>query len=183
MLSVALLLATAQPAAWHFDVRADPVVFALLGYSVGVDAAPADSHWRAGLAAFHVDIPQLLVPFIAQPGRGVTLTEDCVSAGAFYDVEDEHRGLFFGPELLVYHLAYTVDGAPAEAREAYAHVTVGYTWFPLKDIAVLDHLFLQPWATLGVPVFHSGGVDVGNRHIADRAVNVHATVEIGARFP
>ena len=172
----------AAQAAWHFDVRVDPVVTLVAqGVSAGVDGFPDDSHWRVSLAAFHAEVPALLVPLVVQPSLDVTVTEDAVQLAALYDVDGAHRGLFLGPELYVYRLRYTHAGAVADAHEAYVHVTGGYTFFPFDD-DVLGRLFLQPWATLGVPIFHTGGADVGGAHLEDRALNWHATVSIGIRL-
>lgn len=170
------------PVTWHFGLRADPVVFALGGFSVGVDAMPEDSRWRLSLAAFAVEVPTLLVPLVAQPSRGLRVFENAVQVGAFYDVADRHRGLYTGPEVYLYHLRYDVDGQTLEAREAYAHVTVGDTWFPFDDGALALPVFVQPWATIGVPVFHTGGGRVGPTTIRDRVVNWHATVSLGVRW-
>jgi hypothetical protein len=170
------------PVNWHFGVRADPVVFALGGFSVGVDAMPDDARWRWSLAAFAVEVPTLLVPLVAQPSRGVHVFEHAVQTGAFYDVADRHRGLYFGPELYIYSLQYDVDGQRLDAREAYAHVTVGDTWFPFDDAAPTLPVFVQPWATIGVPVFHAGGVRAGTTTIRDRVLNWHATVSLGVRW-
>jgi len=163
---------------WHLSVRGDPIVFALVGFSVGVDAAPADSHWRISMAAFHVEVPEVLVPVVVRPPRGVRVIESAVQFGAFYDTNDDHSGLYVGPEFYVYHLDYRVDGRRLEARELYAHVTAGYTWFPFDQRII----FVQPWATVGVPIFHSGGVSDGAIVLEDRAFNWHATVSLGARL-
>ena len=178
MLAATLILACAQPVAWTLDVRADPIVFAILGWSVGVDGGPEDSRWRASLAAFHADVPELLVPLVARGVPGLRVAEDALQLGAFYDVGDAHRGLYFGPELYIYALHYTAGADAASAREAYAHVTAGYTWFPFDGVG----LFVEPWGTLGVPIFHSGGADLGPRHVEDRVLNFHATASLGWRF-
>jgi hypothetical protein len=179
ILALALVVAAAPVTTpWQFGVRADPVVFAIGGWSVGVDGMPEDSHWRASMAAFHTDVPAILVPVVAQGPPGLAVTESALQLGAFYDVDDKHRGLYLGPELYIYDLVYTAQGT-AEAREAYAHVTAGYTWFPFDGV---DLFFVQPWATLGVPIFHSGGAVVDGRQVTDRVLNWHATVSIGCRF-
>ncbi len=171
-----------KPSSWSFSARADPVVFALLGFSAGVDGAPRDAPWRLSVAAFHVVVPDLIAPLVVHPADGVTVTEDAIQLGAFYDVDDRHRGWFFGPELYVYALAYEARGRRAIAQEAYAHLSAGYTWFPLAADPGCG-FFLQPWATLGAPIFHTGGAELGGRHLEDRAVNWHATVSVGVRFP
>lgn len=209
---VALLAATpasnATPAtpATHVDiaVRADPVVFALAGWSIGADVAPhvrrdldalGAVRVRASIAAFHVVVPEVLLPLVAAPAQDLRVVEDAVQLGLrfpLYDL-DGGGGWWFGPEVYLYRLTYvrTSTGFSADARECYAHLSVGWRWFPLRDAAAKDdardagapflqRLFLEPWATLGLPVFGTGDANVGGVLVRDRGLNWHATVSVGA---
>jgi hypothetical protein len=176
---IALALSCQTPAdEWHGGLRVDPVVAAVLGVSVGVDAMNDATPFRASAAAFHVDVPAFLVPVITSGAPGVHVTEDAIQLAVFDDLDEGHRGFFVGPELYLYALTYKLGGDTAVAHEIYAHATGGYTWFPFGDV-----FFVEPWATLGVPVFHSGGAVVDGKHVVDRVFNWHATVALGVRFP
>jgi hypothetical protein len=165
-------------------VRADPIVFALGGWSLGVDVATEDlallrnTRARVSLAAFHVEVPAVLVPIVAAPPEGLRVVEDAVQTALRFDVG---AGWWVGPEIYVYRLAYSRDdfASTSFAHEAYAHVSLGWRWFFARDIPVVEFFFVEPWATIGLPVFDTGGADVGGVIVSDRGFNWHATVSVG----
>ncbi len=186
-LLVALAGALVDDEGLMLRARIDPFVTVVAGgASVGIDVAPRSWPTRLSAATFVVEVPRLLVPLINRGGSSsLQIVEQCVQFGAFTSLSAGHRGFFVGPEVYAYQLRY-VDSAHrsrhATARELYAHVTAGWTWFPFADgdDVLTSHVFLMPWATLGVPVFGSGGVVFADGSVVrDRVINFHATVSLG----
>ena len=174
--------------------RVDPFVTVVAGgASVGVDVARRRDPLRLSIATFVVDVPGVAVPFISDaPGMSLAIRESCVQVGMFASLAPEHRGFFFGPELYGYQLRYVDEEQPARsavAHELYVHATAGYVWFPFSrgdgdhDNGVVDDFFVMPWATIGLPVFGSGGVIFGDGSVVgDRRFNGHATISIGLQL-
>lgn len=193
--TLALLLAGANDDL-VLRARIDPFVTIVAGgASVGVDIAHRAHPVRVSAAAFVVDVPGLMVPLISRTeARGVSLhiRESCVQLGAFASLSPEHRGFFVGPELYAYRLRYLDAAHPtrsAIAHELYAHATGGYVWFPFSrgpgddDNGIVDDVFVMPWATVGIPVFGTGGVTFADDVVVnDRIVNFHATVSFGLQL-
>ncbi len=172
-------------------VRVDPVVTVVGGASVGFDVVPRDWNSRLSVAAFVVDVPRLLVGFVvptAEHPQQLKITETCVQLGLFtsFDEAKKNRGFFAGPELYAYQLRYVDETAPARissTHELYVHATGGYVWFPFDGAGVLDEFFVMPWATLGLPVWKTGGAAFADGTvIADRVANWHATVSVGLQL-
>lgn len=178
---VALCAAGAAPAI-DVAVRADPIVFALGGWSLGVDVATDDlvtvrnTRMRASIAAFHVEVPELLVPVVASPPDGLRVLEDAVQVALRFELGG---GWWIGPEVYAYRLAYSRGDDRAFANEAYAHASVGWRWFFAREVPLLEFFFVEPWATIGLPVFGTGGAVVGDVAVRDRGFNWHATVSVG----
>lgn len=194
-----LCLAAATSArASSIDValRADPIVFALGGWSVGLDAAPTmnpedptSPRARFSLAAFHVEVPALLLPVVASPSDGLRVIEDAAQIAVRFDLGG---GWWAGPEVYVYRLTYLRDddddddvGAGAGVgvgvgRDAYVHASIGWRWFFADGVPLLEFFFVEPWATIGLPVYGTGGATVRGVRIDDRGFNWHATVSVGA---
>lgn len=170
-------------------VRTDPFVTAVAGgASVGVDVAHRAWMTRVSAAAFVVEVPRLMLPLVVRSEvalPALSIVEHAVQLGLMTSLSPQHRGVFIGPELYAYRLRYVDDADPARAAtayELYAHVTGGYTWFPFADVeaSVLGDVFVMPWATVGLPVFGSGGVTFSDGVVVDdRSLNFHATVSIG----
>jgi hypothetical protein len=173
-----------SPASLDVAVRADPIVFALGGWSIGVDVAtddlalPRNKRVRASVAAFHVEVPALLVPVVASPADGLRVIEDAVQVALRFDLGG---GWWVGPEVYAYRLAYSRDdfASASTAHEAYVHVSLGWRWFFARGVPALEFLFVEPWATIGLPVFGSGGANVGGVDVSDRGFNWHATISVG----
>lgn len=106
--------------------------------------------------------------------------------GLFTSSEAGHRGFFAGPELYAYQLRYVDETRPARidvARELYVHATAGYVWFPFVGAGVLDEFFVMPWATLGLPVWRTGGARFADGVVVDdRVANWHATISVGLQL-
>jgi hypothetical protein len=193
---VALVLAgataAADPPKLVVRASADPIVFAIGGYSVASDVTRTDTHWRLELGAFHARVPAPLVPIVALGPPGLVVDEDVVRVAGLYDLDAAHgTGFFFGPALYLYRLHYRAphvtrdDDDPrldAVGHEVYLHGTVGAAWFPLAGHVLFDRFFVMPWATVGVPLFHGADVVRGGAVVVrDRIVNWHATVSLGVR--
>jgi hypothetical protein len=170
-------------------LRVDPVVTVVAcGASVGFDVVPRGFGSRLSVAAFVVDVPRFLVPFVVDHDPRLKITESAVQLGLFTSADVDHRGFFAGPELYAYQLRYVDEDAPARAdvaHELYLHATAGYVWFPFDDDDgdLFDDVFVMPWATLGLPVWRSGGAEFADgSHVEDRAFNWHATVSLGLQL-
>ena len=62
-------------------------------------------------------------------------------------------------------------------------MTADDVWFPLAgvvDVGFADAVFVQPWVTLGLPVFGTGSATFDDgTEVRDRLLNWHATVSLG----
>ena len=170
-----------------FRARLDPIVALVAqGVSVGADVLPRDVPWRLSVAAFVCDVPRFLVPLVLKHDPRLKVTESALQLGLFRSSDAAHTGFFFGPELYAYQLVYSDEAVPARharTHEVYAHATVGYTWFPWHDDVAsgwLRSLYFMPWATVGLPLVHTGGAvyDDGTT-LEDRSFNWHGTVAVG----
>ena len=66
------------------------------------------------------------------------------------------------------------------SHAAYALLeSLGCRWFFAREVPVLEFFFVEPWATVGLPVFGTGGAVVGDVDVRDRGFNWHATVSVG----
>ena len=192
---IALLLALALAAPDEeagLRVRVDPFVTLVAGgASVGFDLLPAHLDSRLSVAAFVVDVPRFLVPFVVDHDPRLRISETCLQVGWLtssppFAGPRAHTGFFFGPELYAYQLRYTDEDEPwrdATAYELYVHATAGFTWFPFQGAGVVDDVYLMPWLTAGLPVFHSGGANFDDgTSIDDRLFNWHGTVSVGLQL-
>ncbi len=176
------VVALCASASLDVAVRADPIVFALGGWSLGFDVAPHQDEQRqrarASIAAFHVEVPSLLVPVVASPSNGLRVVEDAVQIAVRFELGG---GWWFGPEVYGYRLSYSRDdfATTTTAHEAYVHASVGWRWFFARDVPIAEFFFVEPWATIGLPVFGTGGANVDGVAVADRGFNWHATVSVG----
>lgn len=171
-------------------LRCDPFVTVVAGgASVGFDVLPDDWSSRLSVAAFVVDVPRFLVGFVvptAEHPQELKITETAVQLGWFTSFDDDHRGFFGGPELYAYQLRYVDETKPSRidvAHELYVHATAGYVWFPFDDAGVLDDFFVMPWATIGLPVWKTGGAAFADGvDVDDRAFNWHGTISVGLQL-
>jgi hypothetical protein len=190
-----LVASAASDAAVGLRVRVDPFVTIVAGgASVGFDVLPATIDSRLSVAAFVVDVPRFLVPFVVDHDPRLRITETCFQIGwltssAPFAAPRRHTGFFFGPELYGYQLRYTDEDQPARnatAHELYLHATAGFTWFPFAGAGnqtLVDDVYVMPWLTAGLPVFQTGGARFADgTFIEDRALNWHATVSIGLQL-
>ncbi len=188
------LLAGKEPAP-GLRVRIDPLVTVVAGgASVGFDVLPRSSDSRLSVAAFVVDVPRFLVPIVVAHDPRLRITETCFQIGWLTSSPAagarEHSGFFVGPELYAYQLRYTDVDQPsrnATAHELYVHATAGFTWFPFEGAAsggtLVDDVYVMPWVTAGLPVFHTGGaLFADGSGIEDRLFNWHGTISIGMQL-
>ncbi|MDP2339837.1 MAG: hypothetical protein Q8O67_02680 [Deltaproteobacteria bacterium] len=186
-LLLTLLFAAQEPPGLR--VRVDPFVTLVAGgASVGFDVLPSQIDSRLSVAAFVVDVPRFLVPFVVDHDPRLRITETCFQIGWLtsslpFAGPRQHTGFFFGPELYAYQLRYTDEDEPsrnATAFELYVHATAGFTWFPFEGAA---DVYVMPWLTAGLPVFGTGGAAFADgTTIEDRAFNWHGTVSIGLQL-
>ena len=194
-LLLSLLLASEAPGTPPpgLRVRVDPFVTLVAGgASVGFDVLPAQIDSRLSVAAFVVDVPRFLVPFVVDHDEQLQLTETCFQIGWMTSSSSKHTGFFFGPELYAYQLRYTDEdqrSRNATAHELYVHATAGFTWFPFQSPAgasskaLVDAVYVMPWLTAGLPVWHTGGAKFSDGTVIDdRAFNWHGTVSIGLQL-
>lgn len=193
LLAVEVVTATGFFDAPDLRVRIDPLVTVVAGgASVGFDVLPAAGDSRLSVAAFVVDVPRFLVPFVVDHDERLRISETCFQIGwmtssAPFVGDRRHTGFFFGPELYAYQLRYTDEDQPARnatAHELYAHATAGFTWFPFHDAgSVVDDVYVMPWLTAGLPVWNTGGARFGDgTTIDDRVFNWHATISVGLQL-
>ena len=71
-------------------------------------------------------------------------------------------GWWFGPEVYGYRLSDSRDdfATTINAHEAYVHASVGRPWFFAREVPIAEFFFVEPWATIGLPVFGTGGANV-----------------------
>lgn len=192
LLAVAVAEPTPPPG---LRLRVDPFVTLVAGgASVGFDLLPAQTNpdsdlgSRLSVAVFVVDVPRFLVPLVLDAEPSLKLTETAVQVGWFTSFSPDHTGFFAGPEIYAYQLRYAFDddGRIDVAHELYVHATVGWVVFPFAGDGgqtLADDFFVMPWATVGLPVWKTGGALFADGSVIDdRVANWHATVSVGLQL-
>jgi hypothetical protein len=164
-----LALSIQRPVAAQVEIEADPIAYAVNGYSLHLGYVAGRA--RLSVGAFGADIPEWLH---GNDGWDMTMR----GAGIKLDyLGSRLDGIFVGVESGLMRLSYRVGDSPARKRnEVGVGVRGGYR------LAIgRSGLYVVPWVGVG---YTPGGRDVviGDARFDHSAVTVFPTVHIGWRF-
>lgn len=167
---LALSLLIPKRAEAQVEVEADPIAYALNGFSLHV--AKIVGSYRFNLGTFGIDVPRAFHGNDDWDAtmRGAGIKVDHLGSGV--------NGFFVGADAGYMRMTYALDGDPRDVRrgEINAGVRTGYR-LPIGR----SGLYIAPW--VGVSYNLKGGdVVLGDSRFEHGAVTVFPTVHVGWRF-
>lgn len=174
-------VAQAQAHPWRVGVEADPLPWAIGGYSGIVNVTtPATSHLRFGLGGFGVRaLPEAMINE-ASRGFGVSIPW-ALAANVLYFFGESRGGFFTGPLGMLQQQRFTLAEAPeqtADVTKIGAGLMVGYQWFPINGVG----LYLMPWVGGFGSFTVRGEPTIATRTYAEAPFAANIALHLGYEF-
>lgn len=164
-----LVYGEARTASAQVEVEADPIAYALNGFSLHVASMVGSA--RVSVGTFGIDVPEWLHGNDGWDAsfRGVGVKLDYL--GSRVD------GYFVGIDGGYMRMSYGLDGGPAVKRD---EIGVGVRGGYRMDIGK-SGLYVSPWVGLGY-TFRGRDVVIGEERFDHKPITVFPTIHIGWRF-
>jgi hypothetical protein len=178
---VFLLLASAAARSQDFYVAADPLPYALHGFSAHGGVVLPGDRFSVEVALFSSRLGDTLLKLVEPEDGGFTADLKGLSfEGYWHAITWSRNALLLGLQVHLDRFSVHHDSSPAESTfdQVYLFPTVAYRWFPFEGVG----FFLKPFVSAGLPLLSRGDVTVGARSFKQLSVFPLATAVIGFQF-
>jgi hypothetical protein len=173
VLALAVLFVAVPAAAQaQWETEADPIAFALHGFSLHVAHELPGGRERLQIGVFGADVPASWLPHeFTERSRGITMKVD-------YFLGHRPAGVFIGVDGDYSREDYALkNGRDSTARNLFAlGPRVGYR------IDVGRHFYLTPWLSAGYQFNVHDDVVISGERFDQKKYSIFATVHAGWRF-
>ena len=181
LLALAPLAAFAESTPAHFYLAADPLPYALHGFSIHGGVVLPGGRFSVESALFSSRLSESLLTLVEPGNQGFTADLKGITLeGYWHAVQWTRNALLLGAQFHFDRFAAHYAGETGEGRvdQIYAFPTLAYLAFPFDGAG----FFVKPFVSAGLPLLGSRTAEVGAHTFHQLRVFPLATVVLGWEF-
>lgn len=177
----AVLLAASAARAQSLYVAADPLPYALKGFSAHLGVVLPGDRFSLEAAAFSSELGDTLLTLVQPADSGFRASLRGLTAEGYWHFARSSRNAFLAGLQVHFDrfdVKHEAESVSTRVDQIYVFPTLAFLWFPFDALG----LFLKPFISAGLPLLSRDDVHVGNHTFEQLRVFPLATVIVGYRL-